>query len=132
MLNLREAHQLNAKNCGGSDTPSEEDVVLVKSQSPRTQWKLGRIKKLIEGRDGMVRAARVKQASGVEMRRPLQHLFPLEIRNGTLLENETTNIVNEEVSKRRSKRNAARIAMERIHSNFNDYSGGEDVGNPST
>jgi hypothetical protein len=47
-------------------------------------WKLGKVEELLLSKDGIVRAARVKvQGDGgkqVILRRPIQHLIPLEVR----------------------------------------------------
>ena len=50
----------------------------------RNKWKLGRIEELVRGVDGVVRGARVKTSNekGVKgaVNRPIQKLYPLEIR----------------------------------------------------
>ena len=48
-------------------------------------WRLGKILRLIPGRDGVVRSAvvKVKSRNGVtKFRRPLQRLYPLEVTVG--------------------------------------------------
>ena len=50
---------------------------------PRGLWQLGKIEDVITGSDGQVRSAsmRVQSKSGrvVVLRRPIQHLYPLEV-----------------------------------------------------
>ena len=88
LLNLRECHQVNVNKSQGNANASVGDIVLIKGQSPRSQWKMGRVGKLIQGRDGDVRAAQVKQGDYL-LNRPLQHLYPLEIQDEKLPENES-------------------------------------------
>ena len=81
---LRVSHRYASKKPSQSPV-TEGDVVVVHDDSlPRGLWKLGRIQRLIIGRDGEVRAATVKVASRgnqyTQLTRPLQRLFPLEIR----------------------------------------------------
>ena len=58
ITSLRERHNLNHKKVG---LPIQEgDVVLIQSdERNRGKWKLGIVVKLIKGRDGVVRAARL-------------------------------------------------------------------------
>ena len=52
---------------------------------PRGMWRLGRIEDLIEGADGRVRGVLVRVASkkgcSKLFRRPIQHIYPLEVRS---------------------------------------------------
>ena len=65
------------------------DVVVLKNDSTsRMFWKLARVKELIESTDGVIRAAKVcvlNSGKGrvTELRRPIQHLVPLELRLST-------------------------------------------------
>ena len=61
------------------------DIVILRNDSSRRVfWKLGKVEELLLSKDGIVRAARVKvQGDGgkqVILRRPIQHLIPLEVR----------------------------------------------------
>lgn len=58
-----------------------KDVVLIKEDSPRGNWKLGRISKLLKSNDGEIRAAKVIVSSGNEIGRSLNCLYPLEMSN---------------------------------------------------
>ena len=55
--------------------------------TPNQLWRLGRVQRLLPGRDGDVRSAVVKVNSGnltsSEWRRPLQRLYPLEVKLNT-------------------------------------------------
>ena len=63
-----------------------EVVILKSDKSARAFWNLAKVEELITSKDGVVRAARVRvinQGSGKStmLRRPVQHLIPLEIRS---------------------------------------------------
>ena len=82
---LRESHRYSAKRTPSYPSVNEGDVVVVHDDAlPRGLWKLGRIQEVLTGRDGQPRAALVRVASRgrqhVVLRRPLQLLYPLEIR----------------------------------------------------
>lgn len=58
------------------------DVVIVKEDMvPRNQWKMARVEQVQQGRDGRVRSAMVRFASGLQTRRPVQSLYLLEANN---------------------------------------------------
>ena len=61
--------------------PKVGEIVIVKEdQKPRNTWKLAIVKQLITGRDGVIRAAKLKTAGGNNyLERAIQHLFPLEL-----------------------------------------------------
>ena len=75
---LRERHRLKHSN---SKNPfSEGDVVIIKSEERnRHFWPLGVIEKLILGRDGVTRAAKVQSRKTV-LERAIQHLYRLNFR----------------------------------------------------
>jgi len=84
---LREIHANTARRSHHKQDShiSEGEVVIVKDDHlPRGQWKLGVVQEVMPGRDGQVRAAVVKLASSGPrapiLRRPIQLLYPLEIR----------------------------------------------------
>ena len=69
----------------GSISLSVGDVVtLFEDNLPRSQWRLGRVEQLIPGMDDNVRAAVVKVITktgrAMTVKRPVQRLFPLEVR----------------------------------------------------
>ena len=57
-------------------------VIVRKKNTPRSTWRLGRVKELINGRDDKVRGALVtvagKQKKLTELKRPIRHLIPFE------------------------------------------------------
>ena len=74
---LRERHRGNHEN----KTVSLKigDVVIVRSEErSRGKWTLGVVTELFEGRDGVVRAARVRTGK-THLERAVQHLYPLEL-----------------------------------------------------
>ena len=86
MVNVSRATKENSAKIG--------DIVLVQEN---LQWRLARVDKLIEGRDGLCRAAQVKLANGNRIQRPLQLLFPLEVQD-TIPEGEQQRTNQEENS----------------------------------
>ena len=80
LLALRERTQLFHKKAKGTvkHVPKIGDVVLLKEKLPRGQWRIGRIVKLIEGRDQLVRSARVRLSSKTILTRALNMLYPIE------------------------------------------------------
>ena len=79
------------KIIGGNETRivKEGDIVLVHEDFvPRHLWRLGRVEKLVTGKDGLVRGAEIKiEKTGSFIKRPVSKLFPVEY-----YENETKNI----------------------------------------
>ena len=77
LRSLRERHRL--KHGGKKCTLAVGDVVVIQSsERNRNCWPLGIVEQLIEGRDGVVRGARLR-AGRSHLERPIQHLFPLEL-----------------------------------------------------
>uniref|UniRef100_A0A1I7VQL9 Integrase catalytic domain-containing protein n=1 Tax=Loa loa TaxID=7209 RepID=A0A1I7VQL9_LOALO len=58
--------------------PKIDELVLLKGDCPRNTWKMGRVHKLLRGKDGVCRSA-VITANGNELVRAVGHLYPLEI-----------------------------------------------------
>ena len=55
------------------------DVVVIKSdERNRGEWPLGIITEFFEGKDGVIRAARLRAGKSY-MERPIQHLYPMEL-----------------------------------------------------
>ena len=74
---LRERHNVNHKR--GGLPIKEGDVVLIQSdERNRGKWKLGIVVKLIKGRDGVVRAARLRARKSY-LERAIQQLCPMEL-----------------------------------------------------
>lgn len=83
MLELREFHCISHVSQGVKDAVQEGQIVTVYDEGkPRGLWRIGMIEEVITGSDGRVRSAsvRVQSKSGrdVVLRRPMQHLYPLE------------------------------------------------------
>ena len=75
LTSLREFH----KNTGTErETIKVGDVVQVHDDKSRLTWRLAVIESLIRGRDGHVRAANIRTASG-KTNRPITKLYPLEV-----------------------------------------------------
>ncbi|XP_028397203.1 uncharacterized protein LOC114521012 [Dendronephthya gigantea] len=74
---LRERHrQVSQKN---TSHPKAGDAVIIQDEKKnRNLWKLGIVVELIRGRDGVVRAAKVRTTNGC-LDRAIQHLFPMEL-----------------------------------------------------
>lgn len=108
MRALRERHLI--KHGTKENRLAVGDVVLVKSdERNRNHWPLAVITELYTGRDGIVRAVKLRKGKG-HIERPIQHLYPLElscdvkpVQNG-----------NPEVTVPRPRRDAATAAQLRI------------------
>ena len=86
MLELREHHNISVRR---NNLPqiSLGDIVTVmddEGKLPRSQWKLGKMEELIKGDDDAIQGAKRKVSSKgrrpVQISRPVQKLFPLEVR----------------------------------------------------
>ena len=71
LTELREYHKLKAKK--QSLCPNDGDIVLIADdKTKRSQWKVGRITKLIRSKDDMVRSAElILKHSRATLRRPI-------------------------------------------------------------
>ena len=85
-LNELRQHNLYRKSVRSSSEKLQlGDVVIVKEDNPvpRSQWRMGKVEKIIYGRDGHQRGAQLKVMSRVGkstvIHRPLQKLIPFEI-----------------------------------------------------
>ncbi|KAF8783547.1 hypothetical protein HNY73_013696 [Argiope bruennichi] len=54
------------------------DIVLLETTAKRISWPLGKVVKLIKGKDGIVRLVKVRTKQG-DLLRPIQRLYPLEV-----------------------------------------------------
>ena len=84
LLELRDSHRQFQTPKGNHNTIRAGDIVIVHDENrPRGLWKLGRVRELIPGVDGNIRAAFVRVQSGgghSTIKRPVQRLYPLEVR----------------------------------------------------
>ena len=84
LLELREHHRYSRGKESASTVEIGDIVLLHDDALPRSFWKLARVLELITGQDGKTRGAVVKVPSKrggtTTLRRPLQLLYPLEIK----------------------------------------------------
>jgi len=80
LLSLRERSNSTAGKVRNSykEKPQIRDVVLIKESLPRAQWKIGKVTKLIKGRDNLIRSAEVMLPSRKYLHRALKLLYPIE------------------------------------------------------
>ena len=77
---------LQEKGVRGSKSPKQQiktgDIVILRQDgTPRCLWKLAKVVELFKGRDEKIRSARVqllRKDKVISLRRPIQHLIPLE------------------------------------------------------
>ena len=84
LLELREAHRHHCGRSGTSPIAVNDVVIVCSKDQPRGFWKIGRVKKVLVGRDGQIRGATVRVASkgrqASTLNRPIQLLYTLEAR----------------------------------------------------
>ena len=118
LLELRNSHRLKTRDAEGQ-TVAVGDVDIVHEDGlHRGLWKLGRVERLIKGKDGLVRGAVVKSTTPkkrnpIRLRRPLQRLHPLEL--GAHSQGDSTEDIPDvpdgaEDAEKRPRREAARRA----------------------
>eukprot|EP00731_Ephydatia_muelleri_P005954 Em0003g202a len=113
LIDLRETHRFSTNKDKGYGKIALGDIVLVHDDNhPRTFWRLGRVEQLIQGSDGHVRGAVVRVSSktgSTTLRRPLQRLYPLEIKHPDA-ETPVTPDKQQGTTKKLPRRAAAEIA----------------------
>ena len=109
---LRECHCLKH----GNNSPlAVGDVVIVKSpERNRNSWPLGIVERLIFGRDGVVRGARLRTGRSYIERRPVQHLYPLELSCDREGDQGTATVLNPQAPEFRPRRDTAVAAELRV------------------
>ena len=84
LTQLREQHRCSKRVSSLRKVQVGDVVCIQEKTTPRQLWRLGRVQRLLPGPDGEVRSAVVKVKSGnlpsSEWRRPLQRLYPLEVK----------------------------------------------------
>ena len=93
--------------------PKINDVVIVKDDTTRGNWKFGKVTELQKSRDGNTRSVKVLIPSGKEIGRPLNLLYPLEVTDQSCDENENTTPKTKEereTHSSRPKRYASEVA----------------------
>uniref|UniRef100_A0A1I7W317 DUF5641 domain-containing protein n=1 Tax=Loa loa TaxID=7209 RepID=A0A1I7W317_LOALO len=58
--------------------PEIDELMLLKGDCPKNTWRMGRIDRLIRGKDGISRSVVVRIANGKELVRAAGHFYPLE------------------------------------------------------
>ena len=104
------------------------DVVLIKDDLPRGNWRIGKITELMTSFDNQVRAAKIKLASKRIISRPLCLIYPIECANETDRGDEETDERkkltqapddNGDKVRSRPKREAAQRAIKQIRQQIN-------------
>ena len=75
---LQNYHITMQKSTGVDVEPEMGEIVIMKEDSPRSNWKLARVTDLHRGRDGKLRSVEIRKPNGENARRPPQLLIPLE------------------------------------------------------
>ena len=115
LTSLREAYKATGTT---NQTVNVGDVILVHDDTPRLQWRLAVIEKLIRGLDGFARAAKIRTSTG-KTNRPVAKLYPLDLStldetatcgdngNATAAHKDNNRDDNSEVARQRPTRDAA-------------------------
>ena len=77
LKSLRERHNVNHKS-NQINVKLGDVVVFQDAERNRGKWNMGRVVKLFQGRDGVVRAVRLR-AGKSHLERAVQHMFPLQL-----------------------------------------------------
>ena len=86
LLSLRETHTVNLRQRRilAPTSPAVGDVVLIKEDLPRANWRLGKIQEIHTSADDQVRSATVLTADRRLLKRPVSLLYPIEIQQDTV------------------------------------------------
>ena len=116
LLSLRERSDstLNKARNSSKQKPQIGDVVLIKESLPRGQWKIGKISKLIKGRDNAIRSAEVTLPSRRCLHRALKLLYPIECPDTDYTVEDNTESGQRNFKELRPTRQAAIKARERL------------------
>ena len=127
LMELRDSHRRSAKSSNPTPIVVGDIVVVHDEEQPRGFWRLARVKDLLTGADGLVRGATItvksKNRRPSTLRRPIQLLYPLEIRSKNepvAADSHETTAVNhadedhqQPIQPRRNPRRAAAVVSER-------------------
>jgi hypothetical protein len=114
---LRERHNLTHKV--KQSKLSVGDIVIIKSdEKNRGKWPLGIVTELVLGRDGVVRAVKLRAGKSF-LERPTQHLYPLEL-SVDIPKMYPLSELNAGAREFRPKRQEAIAARERIRQTMQD------------
>ena len=107
LTELRETHKITGKN---ADVIQVGDIVLVKEENTkRGLWKLAKVEQLLQGSDGQVRGAKIREntkGKPVFINRPIQLLYPLELRSVNENEKEIPKVNVKKLPQRAAARNS--------------------------
>ena len=107
---LRNLHRQRRRPEGSISLSVGDVVTLFEDNLPRSQWRLGRVEQLIPGTDDNVRAAEVKVITktgrAMTVKRPVQRLFPLEVRED-VTNDEQASVERRQNGVRRTRREPA-------------------------
>lgn len=117
LVALRERHNLHVVHKRRKYQPKPGNVVIVQSDNKiRGKWPLAIVTETYPGKDGIIRAVRLKTENGT-FERPVQHLLPMELNGDAFLE-KTQSLDSESSAfiprSRRDTAAAARLRMGHI------------------
>ena len=119
LATLREFHKVKDQMAGSPYVLSKGDLVLIRQPNKnRGTWKIGKVIRLIKGKDGLTRGAVmeiVTNGTKVLIERALHHLYLLEIKVDVAKPER-----KEEIPLRRSTREAAKRANQNIKRTVNE------------
>jgi len=120
LTSLREIFKTKEKT--NISTVKQGEVVIIHDNTPRNKWKLGVINTLLPGKDGTVRAVKLRTSNGKELTRPLEKLYPLEISIQSTDQHPRDDTAGKEITGQpRAKRTAAVRASQRIKQQLEEY-----------
>ena len=116
LVGLRETHKLVSDNRGEPTVHVGDIVTVHEEKTPRGFWRLGKIEKVIESKDGLIRGATVKAVTPTGqislINRPITKLFPVEIASRELEELSNTPDVVDNGENRRDGRPRRAAALD--------------------
>ena len=87
-------------------------MIIKRDEKDRNQLKLEIVEEVMSGKDGVIRAVRLREGRN-RLERQVQHLFPLEL--GCYIEEKRKTKLNPETPAFRPRRNAGEVAKGRIN-----------------
>ena len=91
LTNLREFHKVGVSEKGSALVKPGDVVIVFEQGKKRGEWKTGVVQELIKGKDEVARGARVCVMTNGRrqvLSRSVQHLYPVEIREGEEMDDE--------------------------------------------
>lgn len=119
LVSLRERTQtfLKGGRIVSHNIPNIGDIVLIKDNTPRGSWKIGKVQELIYSKDKEIRSAKILLPSQKVLGRPLKLLYPIECNDTYKVTCERPTEQNSSAAnqcKKRPIRLSAEIAKQRI------------------